>query len=63
MCQPQITVFSTEPQGRPRSRYVKHFTSNLGSDLYITSDNRHGTVRIVSDGMNLTVIPHMNRKK
>lgn len=53
-CQPRISVVCTSSDHNPKSKYVK-FIHGLGSDLYITSDNRHGTVRIVSDGTNLTV--------
>ena len=53
-CQPQISVCCTGRGDNPKSRYVR-FIHSLGSDLYITSDNRHGTVKIVSDGKNLSV--------
>ncbi|MBR1822533.1 MAG: Ig-like domain-containing protein [Clostridia bacterium] len=53
-CQPQISVFSTSRNDLPKSKFVK-FLRELGSEIYITADNRHGHVKIVSDGKTLSV--------
>ena len=54
ICKPEITVFSTDKNNLPTSSYINYIKS-LGSDVYITADNRDGHVKIVSDGSNLAV--------
>ena len=53
-CRPQITVISTGRDDLPKSPFLK-FIKGLGSEVYITADNRHGHVKIVSDGKTLSV--------
>ena len=54
LCLPEITVFSTRRGDNPKSSYL-NFIQKLGSQVYITSDNRHGHVKFTSDGRTLTV--------
>ncbi len=54
LCQPQITVFSTSNKCQPSAEFI-NYLKKLGSRIYITSSNRNGHVKIVSDGTNLTV--------
>ena len=53
-CMPRITVISTSKSDRPKSKFLK-FLQGLGSEVYITAENRHGHVKIVSDGSTLSV--------
>ena len=51
---PVITVLSTASSCLPSKAYL-NFLKSMGSDYYITADNRDGHVRITSDGKTLTV--------
>ena len=53
-CLPRISVISTSREHLPKYDFVR-FLHNLGSDVYVTAENRHGHVKIVSDGTNLSV--------
>lgn len=54
LCMPQITVFCTRKGDVPKSGFQR-FIRSLGSEIYITAENRHGHVKITSDGRTLTV--------
>ena len=54
LCQPKITVFSTRKGKLPKKGYLNVFR-NMGSLIYITAENRHGHVTLVSDGTTITV--------
>ncbi len=55
LCHPQITIFSTSNKAQPASSFVSYL-KKLGSKVYITSGNRNGHVKIISDGTNMSVV-------
>ena len=54
LCMPEITIFSTDRSDMPKSKY-RSFLEKLGTKIYYTASHRHGHIKIVSDGKNLSV--------